>query len=39
MKYKGEDGELKDIYIKAVDTLPVGTIVEYDLLCLHPLNI
>lgn len=30
MKYKGEDGELKDIYIKAVDTLPVGTIVEYD---------
>lgn len=31
MKYKDPvTGELKDIYVKASDTLPVGTVVDYD---------
>lgn len=31
MKYRDPDtGELKDIYVKASDTLPIGTVVEYD---------
>lgn len=31
MKYKDPNtGELKDIYVKASDTLPIGTVVEYD---------
>jgi hypothetical protein len=29
MKYN-DNGEYKDIYVKAFDTLPVGTIVDYD---------
>lgn len=31
MKYRDPiTGELKDIYVKASDTLPIGTVVEYD---------
>lgn len=29
MKYN-DNGEIKNIYIKAADTLPIGTIVDYD---------
>ena len=31
MKYKDpETGEFKEIYVKTADTLPVGTVVDYD---------
>ena len=30
MKYKNENGEWKDIYVKASDTLPIGAEVDYD---------
>lgn len=30
MKYRDNDGLFKDLFVKTSDTLPIGTIVEYD---------